>query len=99
MKIVTEQKMANEEAEAAMSPRWITPLCTGLASPQSAGVTGRVFEASGHMLAVAEGWHPGPSTQAVDEPQAVDEVMRDLLSRTRAPAGMDGKDLAGREGR
>jgi NAD(P)-dependent dehydrogenase (short-subunit alcohol dehydrogenase family) len=90
---------ANEEAKAAMSPRWIAPLCTWLASPQSAGVTGRVFEASGQMLAVAEGWHRGPSTQAVDEPQAVDEVVRDLLSRTRAPAGMDGKDLAGWEGR
>ncbi len=90
---------ASEEAKAAMSPRWIAPLCTWLASPQSAGITGRVFEASGQMLAVAEGWHRGPSAAAVDEPEAVDEIIRDLLARTRPPTGMDGKDLTGWEGR
>jgi NAD(P)-dependent dehydrogenase (short-subunit alcohol dehydrogenase family) len=90
---------ASEEAKAAMSPRWIAPLCTWLASPLSAGITGRVFEASGQMLAVAEGWHRGPSAAAVDEPEAVDEIVRDLLSRTRPPTGMDGKDLTGWEGR
>jgi NAD(P)-dependent dehydrogenase (short-subunit alcohol dehydrogenase family) len=90
---------ASDEAKAAMSPRWIAPLCTWLASPQSAGVTGRVFEASGQMLAVAEGWHRGPSAPAVDDPAAVHEVMRELLGRTRAPAGMDGKDLEGWEHR
>jgi len=90
---------ASEEAKAAMSPRWIAPVCTWLASPQSAGITGRVFEASGQMLAIAEGWHRGPAVAAVDDPAAVDEVVRDLLGRTRAPAGMDGNDLAGLEGR
>jgi NAD(P)-dependent dehydrogenase (short-subunit alcohol dehydrogenase family) len=90
---------ASDEAKAAMSPRWIAPLCTWLASPRSAGITGRVFEATGQMLAVAEGWHRGPSVAAVDDPAAVDEVVRGLLGRTRAPAGMDGKDLAGWEGR
>jgi NAD(P)-dependent dehydrogenase (short-subunit alcohol dehydrogenase family) len=90
---------ASEEAKAAMAPRWIAPLCTWLASPLSAGVTGRVFESSGQVLAVAEGWHRGPSAPAVDDPADVDEVMRKLLGQTRAPAGMDGKDLAGWEDR
>jgi NAD(P)-dependent dehydrogenase (short-subunit alcohol dehydrogenase family) len=90
---------ASEDAKAAMSPRWVAPLCTWLASAQSAGITGRVFEASGRMLAVAEGWHRGPSAAAVDDPAAVDQVLRDLLGQARAPAGMDGKDLAGWEGR
>jgi NAD(P)-dependent dehydrogenase (short-subunit alcohol dehydrogenase family) len=90
---------ASEEAKVAMSPRWIAPLCTWLASLQSAGITGRVFEASGQMLAVAEGWHRGPAVAATDDPAAVDEIVRELLGRTRAPAGMDGKDLAGWEGR
>jgi NAD(P)-dependent dehydrogenase (short-subunit alcohol dehydrogenase family) len=89
----------SEEAKAAMSPRWIAPLCTWLASPQSAGITGRVFEASGRTLAVAEGWHRGPTAEPVDDPEAVDAVIRDLLARTRAPAGMDGKDLSGWDGR
>ena len=88
-----------EEEKAASSPRWIAPLCTWLASPQSAGITGRVFEASGRILAVAEGWHRGPTAKPVEDPEAVDEVMRELLSRTRPPAGMDGQDLPGWEGR
>ncbi len=89
----------SEAEKAASSPRWIAPLCTWLASPQSAGITGRVFEASGRVLAVAEGWHRGPTAKPVDDPEAVDEVMRELLSRTRPPAGMDGQDLPGWEGR
>src|SRR5205085_3447065 len=90
---------ASEEAKEAMSPRWIAPLCTWLASAQSAGISGRVFEASGQMLAVAEGWHRGPCADAVDDPEAVDDVVRGLLRDTRAPAGMNGEDLAGWEGR
>ncbi len=89
----------SEAEKAASSPRWIAPLCTWLASPQSAGITGRVFEASGRILAVAEGWHRGPTAKPVDDPEAVDEVMRELLSRTRPPAGMDGQDLPGWENR
>ena len=90
---------ASDEAKAAMSPRWIAPLCTWLASSQSAGITGRVFEASGQMLAVAEGWHRGPTAKPVDDPEAVDGILRELLSRTRPPAGMNGDDLPGWEGR
>ena len=90
---------ANEKVKEAMSPRWIAPLCTWLASPQSAGITGRVFEATGQMFAVAEGWHRGPTAPPVDDPTAVDDLMRDLLARTRAPAGMDGSDLDGWKGR
>jgi NAD(P)-dependent dehydrogenase (short-subunit alcohol dehydrogenase family) len=90
---------ASEEDKAAMSPRWVAPLCTWLSSPQSAGITGRVFEASGRMLAVAEGWHRGPTVEPVDDPAAVDKIVRELLSRTRAPAGMDGQDLPGWENR
>ena len=39
-----------------------------------AGVRG-----SGRMLAVAEGWHRGPTAPAVDDPAAVDAVVRELL--------------------
>jgi NAD(P)-dependent dehydrogenase (short-subunit alcohol dehydrogenase family) len=81
-----------DEHREAMSPRWVAPLCTWLASEQSEGVTGRVFEATGQLLAVAEGWHRGPVAKAVDDPAAVDETMRELLSRARPPAGMDGAD-------
>jgi NAD(P)-dependent dehydrogenase (short-subunit alcohol dehydrogenase family) len=81
-----------DERREAMSPRWIAPLCTWLASEQSEGVTGRVFEATGQVLAVAEGWHRGPTVEPVDDPAAVDKVVRELLARARPPAGMDGAD-------
>ena len=85
---------ASEEAKAAMDPRWIAPLCTWLASPQSNGVTGQVFEVSGGWLAVAEGWHRGPSTQPVDDPSEVDAAIRPLLAQARA-----GSDMFGNENR
>ena len=46
-----------EERREAMSPRWIAPIAVWLASEQSSEVSGRMFEASGEMLAIAEGWH------------------------------------------
>ena len=85
---------ASEDAKAAMDPRWIAPLCTWLASPQSNGVTGQVFEVSGGWLAVAEGWHRGPSTQPVDDPSEVDAAIRPLLAKARP-----GSDMFGNESR
>jgi len=83
---------AASEAVEGMSPRWIAPVVTWLASTQSAGVTGRVIEASGHVLAIAEGWHRGPSAAPVDDPHAVGEIIGHLLSEARPPADMTGAD-------
>jgi NAD(P)-dependent dehydrogenase (short-subunit alcohol dehydrogenase family) len=83
---------ADEAAAAAMSPRWIAPLVCWLASPASAHVNGRVFESSGRVLAIAEGWHRGPSAAPVDDPAAVGEIVEHLLDRARPPANMDGQD-------
>jgi len=83
----------SEEEKARMHPRWIAPIVTWLASEQSAGVTGRVFEASGHMLAVAESWHRGPSVDAIDDPTKIGPVVADLVKRARKNAGMNGQDL------
>lgn len=76
-----------------MSPRWIAPIVTWLASAESAEVTGRVFEASGRVLAVAEGWHRGPSHAPVDDPRQAGAVALDLVRQARKNAGMDGRDL------
>ena len=81
-----------EEEREAMSPRWIAPLCTWLASPASAGVTGRVFEASGRVLAIAESWHRGPTADAVSEPEDIGPVLLDLVARARRNADMSGQD-------
>ena len=74
------------------SPRWIAPIVTWLAGSEAGHVTGRVFEASGQMLAVAEGWHRGPSTSPVDDPAKVGSIVAGLLKDARPNAGMDGRD-------
>jgi NAD(P)-dependent dehydrogenase (short-subunit alcohol dehydrogenase family) len=83
----------NEEEKAMMHPRWIAPIVTWLASPESSGITGRVFEASGRVLAIAESWHRGPVAKPVDDPAKIAAVVKDLLRQARKNAGMDGKDL------
>jgi NAD(P)-dependent dehydrogenase (short-subunit alcohol dehydrogenase family) len=93
---LTEPLQTRELSEAerqAMSPRWIAPLVTWLASSESRDVTGRVFEASGRVLAVAEGWHRGPTVAPIDDPLQIGPVLLDLVKRARKNAGMDGKEL------
>ncbi len=79
-----------EDERDARSPRWIAPIATWLASEESAAVTGRVFEASGRFLAVAEGWARGPSTQPIDDPTRLGSVVEALLAGARPNSGMDG---------
>ena len=82
----------SDEQREAMNPRWIAPLAVWLASPQSKGVTGRVFEATGSELAIAESWHRGPSAPPVDDPEQFDGVIRGLLATARPNADMSGRD-------
>jgi NAD(P)-dependent dehydrogenase (short-subunit alcohol dehydrogenase family) len=49
-----------EEGFDAMSPDNVSPLVVWLASTHSARVTGRVFEVSGGVLRVMNGWSHGP---------------------------------------
>ncbi|MGH7787402.1 MAG: SDR family oxidoreductase [Candidatus Binatia bacterium] len=84
---------ASEADKARMHPRWIAPIVTWLASSQSAHITGRVFEASGAVLAVAEGWHRGPTAEPVDDPTKVGAIVDDLMRSARKNAGMNGQDL------
>jgi NAD(P)-dependent dehydrogenase (short-subunit alcohol dehydrogenase family) len=83
---------SDDERKEQLAPRWIAPIVTWLASTESKGVTGRVFEAAGDVLAIAEGWHRGPRTAPVDDPTRLGSVVEDLLSRARKPAGMNGDD-------
>ena len=80
-----------DEQREARSPRWIAPIVTWLASEQSAHVTGRVFEASGQMLAVAEGWVRGPVHDPVEDPTQLGPVVDELLGKARGNSGMDGR--------
>jgi NAD(P)-dependent dehydrogenase (short-subunit alcohol dehydrogenase family) len=73
------------------SPRWIAPIATWLASAESNDVTGRVFEASGDVLAIAEGWVRGPRHAPLEDPAALGPIVRELLSKARLNSGMDGE--------
>ncbi len=84
-----------EEMRTAQSPRWIAPIVTWLASRESEDVTGRVFEASGRILAVAEGWVRGPTVPPVEDPTSLGPVVRDLVKQARHNSGMNGKALDG----
>jgi NAD(P)-dependent dehydrogenase (short-subunit alcohol dehydrogenase family) len=72
------------------SPRWIAPIVTWLASDEAAGVTGRIFEASGDVLAVSEGWVRGPKHAPVDDPTILGPIVAELLAKARKNSGMDG---------
>ncbi len=83
----------SEEDKARRSPRWIAPIVTWLASTESSEVTGRIFEAAGGLLAVAEGWHRGPMAEPIEDPTQLGPIVQDLVKRARKNAGMNGQDL------
>jgi NAD(P)-dependent dehydrogenase (short-subunit alcohol dehydrogenase family) len=72
-----------DEIRRNFAPTWVAPVITWLASPDSADVTGQVIEASGLGLAIAEGWHRGPSTDPVETPEEVGPLVRELLTDAR----------------
>ncbi len=83
---------ASEADKEMMSPHWIAPVATWLASTQSEGITGRVFEASGRVFGIAESWHRGPMSEPMDDPTKIDAVARELLAKARPNADMNGQD-------
>jgi NAD(P)-dependent dehydrogenase (short-subunit alcohol dehydrogenase family) len=83
---------ANDEVKEKLSPRWIAPIITWLASGESKSVTGRVFDVSGMALSVSEGWHRGPTATPVDDPEALGPIVLDLVSQARPNADMQGND-------
>ena len=74
----------SEDDRDAGGPHWVSPIVTWLASPQARHVTGRVFEAGGGILGIAEGWHRGPyikPTEAHLDPANLGPVVDNLLSK------------------
>ena len=66
----------------AYAPENIAPLAAWLASPFSAGVTGRVFNLHGGHISVMEGWREGPAVDQDDrwEPGDLTAVIPDLVA-------------------
>ncbi|MFN8039793.1 MAG: SDR family oxidoreductase [Acidimicrobiales bacterium] len=83
---------APDDIKEKMSPRWIAPIVTWLASSESAGVTGRVFDVTGMRLGISEGWHIGPTVEPVDDPSAIGPLVEELVGKARPNADMSGHD-------
>jgi NAD(P)-dependent dehydrogenase (short-subunit alcohol dehydrogenase family) len=80
-----QERMAasSDTAFDVYAPDNIAPLVAWLASPLSAGITGRVFNVHGGRISVLEGWHEGPTIDkgARWEPGELTEVVADLVAR------------------
>jgi NAD(P)-dependent dehydrogenase (short-subunit alcohol dehydrogenase family) len=70
----------------------VAPLVVWLGAPDSAGVTGRVFEVEGGKVSVADGWHHGTviDNGARWEPTAVGNAVLGLLADAPAPTPVYG---------
>jgi NAD(P)-dependent dehydrogenase (short-subunit alcohol dehydrogenase family) len=82
-----------EEQKAAMNPARVSPTIVWIASRESDGFTGRIVEAGSGVLAIAEGWHRGPTAAPEEDPTKLGPILLDLQARTRKNAGMNGADL------
>ena len=81
---MTEDLPLSEDAPVILDPHWVAVVSSWLASSESRDVTGQVIETSGRVLAVAEGWHRGPSTDAPDDPAKVGAALAPLFAAARA---------------
>jgi NAD(P)-dependent dehydrogenase (short-subunit alcohol dehydrogenase family) len=76
-----------------MGPESIAPLVVWLGSPESKGITGRVFNVHGGEISVAEGWVKGPSADKGSrwDPAELGVVVPELVARARPNAGITGE--------
>ncbi|WP_421717833.1 SDR family oxidoreductase [Algiphilus sp.] len=69
------------------APENVSPLVVWLCSAQSAGVSGRVFEADGGRISVADGWRTGPARDkgARWAPHEVGAAVEQILAEATSP--------------
>ena len=92
--VFTEMMARPDDPEAfdAMDPANVSPLVAWLASADSAGVTGRVFEAEGGKVSVADGWQHGAviDNGARWDPADLGAAVRELIAEGPPPAPVYG---------
>jgi len=76
-----------------LAPGNIAPLVVWLGSPESASITGRVFNVQGDHISVAEGWVEGPAADKGDRwnPAELGQILPDLVAKAAPNANMRGK--------
>jgi NAD(P)-dependent dehydrogenase (short-subunit alcohol dehydrogenase family) len=82
------REWTKEELERR-NPEWIAGLVTWLASSESKGISGRIFEVGGFGIAVVESWQHGPIADSSKDPTELGERMRKIVKFARANAGID----------
>ena len=80
---LTDDTKMSDEIRAHYDPRWVAPVVTWLASGDSRDITGQVIESNGLVLAIAEGWHRGPTAPPPADASDVGPAVRKLLERAR----------------
>ncbi|CAG9176872.1 SDR family oxidoreductase [Cupriavidus pinatubonensis] len=73
-------------------PANVAPLVVWLGSTASAQVNGRMFEAAGGMISVADGWRTGPTADkgARWQPAELGTTVGELLAQAQAPQSVYG---------
>jgi NAD(P)-dependent dehydrogenase (short-subunit alcohol dehydrogenase family) len=89
---MTEQVFAKtmakpEQGFDPMAPDNVAPLVAWLASSESKAVTGRIFEVSGGLISLSDGWRPAAKLDRGRrwEPSEVGAAVRELLSGAPPP--------------
>ncbi|MDN5939718.1 MAG: SDR family NAD(P)-dependent oxidoreductase [Salinisphaera sp.] len=80
---MTEKLAYSDEVLARRSPSWIAALAVWLASPESADISGRIFEAWGIRFAVLQGYTHGPEMQASEDPTAIGHEVRRIVTEAQ----------------
>ncbi|MEV6136134.1 SDR family oxidoreductase [Nocardia sp. NPDC051990] len=90
--VFAETMTAPEDGFDAMAPENVSPIVVWLGSPQSAAVTGRMFEVEGGKVALADGWRHGTAVDrgARWNPAELGPVVADLIAKSVAPEAVYG---------
>jgi NAD(P)-dependent dehydrogenase (short-subunit alcohol dehydrogenase family) len=79
---MTEDTMP-EAHRQRYDPAWVAQVVAWLASPDSRDVTGEVIESNGLVIAIAEGWHRGPTEAPPADAAEVGPIVRRLRAAAR----------------
>jgi len=82
-----------DEARRRRDPANVAPLVVWLGSPESRGITGRVFGVTGGSITVAEGWSGGPHAECDGrwDPAELGRVVPALVAQAAPNADMSGR--------
>ncbi|WER48860.1 SDR family oxidoreductase [Cupriavidus sp. WKF15] len=90
--VFADMMKAPEDGFDYYDPANVAPLVVWLGSADSAQVTGRMFEAAGGMVSVADGWRTGPKADkgARWQPAELGAAVAGLLAQAQPPQAVYG---------